>query len=73
MAEGWPIPQSQGRRERANGAEMGARVHEAIEMRVGIVGCGRMGCAIAGASLSQPACPPVAFLGSRALRACLRV
>ena len=28
---------------------MGARVHEAHELRVGIVGCGRMGCAIAGA------------------------
>jgi len=27
---------------------MGARVHEAMEMRVGVVGCGRMGCAIAG-------------------------
>lgn len=30
------------------GTSMGARVHEAQEMRVGIVGCGRMGCAIAG-------------------------
>jgi len=27
---------------------MGARVHEAINLRVGVVGCGRMGCAIAG-------------------------
>jgi len=27
---------------------MGARVHEPHALKVGIVGCGRMGCAIAG-------------------------
>ena len=27
---------------------MGARVHEACNMKLGVVGCGRMGCAIAG-------------------------
>ena len=47
---------------------MGARVHEAHELRVGIVGCGRMGCAIAGACFSARFAASV-FLGACTLRA----